>query len=218
MSIRILIADDHAVVREGLRMFLSADKELEVISEASNGAEAIRLARQSKPDVVLMDLLMPGTAGIAATAAIRRELPETEVIALTIVVEQSSVVKALQAGAIGYLLKDTEAADLRRAIHAAALHQAQLSSEAATRLVRRIRTNEKAAGLTDRETQVLRLLAQGHSNKQIATALDISEETVKTHVRSLLAKLNLPSPTQAALYAIRTGLASCDEDPRNSAD
>ncbi len=210
MSIRILIADDHAVVREGLRMFLSADKDLEVIAEASNGAEAIRLARESKPDVVLMDLLMPGTDGIAATTAIRQELPETEVIALTIVVEQASVVRALQAGAIGYLLKDTEAADLRRAIHAAALHQAQFSSQAATRLVRRIRTDEKSVGLTEREKQVLRLVATGQSNKQIATTLDISEETVKTHVRSLLAKLNLPSRTQAALYAVRTGIVSCD--------
>ncbi len=205
-AIRILIVDDHAVVREGLRMFLKADHGLQVVGEAGDGAEALRLACELQPDVVLMDLLMPGMDGVAATAAIRRELPQTEVIALTIVVEEAWVTRAVQAGAIGYLLKDTDAVDLRRAIRAAALHQSPLSLQAATRLVRHLGDPEPYATLTRRETAVLNLLARGYSNKEIARQLDISEETAKTHVRNLLAKLNVPSRTQAALYAVRTGL------------
>ncbi len=189
-------------------MFLRADKELEVVGEAANGADAIHLARQTHPDVVLMDLLMPGTDGITATAAIRTELPKSEVIVLTIVVEQASVVQALRAGAIGYLLKDTDAVDVRRAIHAAAMHQSPLSTQAATQLVRQVGESEPRVVLTPRETSVLQLVARGRTNKEIAKELHISEETVKTHVRNILAKLNLPSRTQAALYAVRVGLVS----------
>jgi two-component system, NarL family, response regulator LiaR len=206
MAIRVLIVDDHAVVREGLRMFLRADHDLEVVGEAANGAEALRLACELHPDVVLMDLLMPGMDGVAATAAIRRAMPEIEVVALTIAVEHAWVMRAMQAGAIGYLLKDTDAVDLRRAIRAAAMHQSSLSAQAATRLVREIGEPEPSPALTPRETAVLDLLAQGNSNKQIAQQLHISEETVKTHVRNVLAKLNVPSRTQAALYAVRSGL------------
>jgi DNA-binding NarL/FixJ family response regulator len=210
MSIRILIADDHSVVRQGLRMFLGLDPELEVVGEASDGAEALRLAHELKPDVVLMDMLMPVMDGIAATAAIRRELPDTEVIALTSVLEDASVVGAVRAGAIGYLLKDTEADELRRAIKAAAAGQVQLSPKAAARLMREVRVPDSPEALTERETDVLRLLAQGQSNKEIAQALSLSEKTVKTHVSNILSKLNVPSRTQAALYAVRIGLVSVD--------
>ena len=209
MAIQVLIADDHSVVRQGLRMFLSSDPELEIVGEARDGAEAVRLARQLRPDVVLMDLLMPVMDGIAATAAIRREVPDTEVVALTSVLEDAAVVDAVRAGAIGYLLKDTDAHELRRAIKAAAAGQVQLSPQAAARLLREVRTPEKSAEpLTERETDVLRLLAQGKSNKEIARELHIAEQTVKTHVSHVLDKLGVPSRTQAALYAIRVGLVS----------
>jgi len=207
VPIRVLIADDHSVVRQGLRMFLGADPELEIIGEARDGAEALKLASQLRPDVVLMDLLMPVMDGIRATAAIRRDMPDTEVVALTSVLEDNSVVDAIRAGAIGYLLKDTEAYELRRAIKAAAEGQVQLSPQVATRLLREVRTPDKSREpLTERETDVLRLLAQGNSNKEISQALNISEQTVKTHVSHILDKLGVPSRTQAALYAIRTGL------------
>jgi DNA-binding NarL/FixJ family response regulator len=158
-----------------------------------------------------MDLLMPVMDGIAATAAIRRELPDTEVVALTSVLEDAAVVEAVRAGAIGYLLKDTEAHELRRAIKSAAAGQVQLSPQAAARLMREVRTPERdAEALTERETDVLRLLAQGKSNKEIALQLNIGEQTVKTHVSHILDKLGVPSRTQAALYAIRIGLISSD--------
>ncbi|HLF29126.1 MAG TPA: response regulator transcription factor [Anaerolineae bacterium] len=210
MPIRILIVDDHSVVRQGLRMFLSLDPELEVVGEAADGAEGLRLARELLPDVVLMDVLMPVMDGIAATTAIRRELPDTEVIALTSVLEDASVVGAVRAGAIGYLLKDTEADELRRAIKAAAAGQVQLSPKAAARLMREVRVPESPEALTERETDVLRLLAGGQSNKEIAHTLGIAEKTVKTHVSNILSKLNMPSRTQAALYAVRIGLVSID--------
>jgi two-component system, NarL family, response regulator LiaR len=208
MTIRVLLADDHTVVRQGLRMFLSLDPELEVVGEASNGAEALQLARELLPDVVLMDLLMPVMDGITAIAAIRSELPDVEVIALTSVLEDASVVGAVRAGAIGYLLKDTEADELREAIKAAAAGQVQLSPRAATRLLREVRAPESPETLTERETDVLRLLAKGLSNKEIARELVIGEKTVKTHVSNILSKLGVPSRTQAALYAVRIGLVS----------
>jgi NarL family two-component system response regulator LiaR len=207
MPIQVLIADDHSVVRQGLRMFLSSDPDLEIVGEAANGAEAVRLAHQLHPDVVLMDLLMPVMDGIRATAAIRRELPDTEVVALTSVLGDDAVVDAVRAGAIGYLLKDTDSHELRRAIKAAAIGQVQLSPQAAARLLREVRAPEKSVDvLTEREKDVLQLLAQGNSNKEISRALNIAEQTVKTHVSHILNKLGTPSRTQAALYAIRIGL------------
>jgi len=210
MAIRVLIADDHSVVREGLRMFLGRDPELAVIGEAADGEEAVRLARQLRPDVVLMDLLMPLMDGIAATSAIRSELPETEVIALTSVLESAAVVGAVKAGAIGYLLKDTQAHELRRAIKAAAAGQVQLSPQASAYLVREVRAPETTGALTEREAEVLRLLAQGQSNKEIAQTLQIVEDTVKTHVKHILSKLGVQSRTQAALCAMRLGMLSAE--------
>jgi len=188
-------------------MFLGADPELEIVGEARDGAEALKMVHQLRPDVVLMDLIMPVMDGISATVAIRREAPETEVVALTSVLEDSSVVDAVRAGAIGYLLKDTEANELRRAIKAAAAGQVQLSPLVAMRLLREVRTPEKIReALTERENEVLRQLALGKSNKEITQILNIGEQTVKTHVSHILDKLGVPSRTQAALYAIRIGL------------
>ena len=208
MPIRVLIADDHSVVRQGLRMFLAADAEIEVVGEARDGAEALRLTRQLQPDVVLMDLLMPVMDGMKATATIRRELPDIEVVALTSMLEDRLVVEAIRSGAVGYLLKDTEAHELRRAIRAAAAGQVQLSPQVTARLVREVAAPEQPQPLTERETSVLRLLAQGQSNRDIARTLIIGEQTVKTHVAHILGKLGVSSRTQAALYAVRIGLAS----------
>jgi two-component system, NarL family, response regulator LiaR len=206
MPIRILLVDDHSVVRQGLRMFLGLDPELEVLAEASNGAEALQLARELRPDVVLMDLLMPVMDGVTAIGHLRRELPDTEVLALTSVLEDDKVVGAVRAGAIGYLLKDTQADELIRAIKGAAAGQAQLSRAAAERLMREVRAPESPEALTDRETDVLRLLATGQSNKEIARGLHINESTVKSHVSNILNKLGVQGRTQAALHAVRIGL------------
>ena len=211
MVIQVLLVDDHSVVREGLRMFLGRDPELVVVGEAADGAEAVHQARQLRPDVVLMDLLMPVMDGIAATAAIRSELPGTEIIALTSVLESESVVGAVKAGAIGYLLKDMQAAELRRAIKAAAAGQVQLSPQATAYLLRKVQAPETPEALTERETEVLRLLAAGQSNKEIARGLQIVEDTVKTHVRHILAKLGVQSRTQAVLCALRLGLISAGQ-------
>jgi DNA-binding NarL/FixJ family response regulator len=208
MTIRVLLVDDHSVVRQGLRMFLDLDPELEIVGEAANGAEGLKLARELQPDVVLMDMLMPVMDGITATGIIRKELPDVEVIALTSVLDDSSVFGAVRAGAIGYLLKDTEAEELNKAIKAAARGQVQLSPAAASRLVREVRAPDNPETLTERETDVLMLIAQGLSNKEIARDLSIGEKTVKTHVSNILGKLGVLSRTQAALQAVRMGLVS----------
>ena len=208
MTIRILLVDDHSVVRRGLRSFLKYDPELEVVGEAADGAQALSLAQELKPDVVLMDLVMPVMDGIAATAAIRRALPETEVLALTSVLEDASVVGAVRAGAIGYLLKDTQAKALCQAIKAAAAGQVQLTPKAAARLMQAVSAPGSPEALTERETEVLRLLAQGQSNKQIAHNLHNTEQTIKAHVSKIFSKLGVQSRTQATLYAIRIGLVS----------
>src|SRR5687768_5065912 len=211
MATRVLITDDHGVVRQGLRMFLSLDPEFEVVGEAENGREALAMARELQPDVVLMDLLMPVMDGISATEAIRKELPEVEVVALTSVLEDVSVTGAVRAGAIGYLLKDTDSDELSRAIKAAAEGRVHLAPEAAARLMREVRAPENPEALTDREAEVLKLVARGKANKQIAGALYVSEKTVKAHVSAILMKLGVQSRTQAALYAVRAGLVSMDE-------
>jgi DNA-binding NarL/FixJ family response regulator len=212
MPIRILIVDDHSVVRQGLRIFLKLEPEFEIVAEATNGQEALQLVSAVQPDVVLMDLLMPVMSGVEAIKAIKRDYPEVEVIALTSVLEDSVITDAIRAGAIGYLLKDTEADELIKAIKAAARGQIQLSPEVAERLLRDIRAPENPDQLTERETDVLRLLAQGKANKEIAASLFISETTVKTHVSNILMKLGVPSRTRAALYAIRIGLVSGGTD------
>jgi DNA-binding NarL/FixJ family response regulator len=212
MPIRLLLVDDHAVVRQGLRMFLKMDPDFEIIGEAVNGIQAVQMAHELKPDVVLMDLLMPGMNGVEATTIIRRELPDTEVIALTSVLEDSSVIGAVRAGAIGYLLKDTDAPELVKSIKAASEGQVQLSPKAAARLMREIRAPESPEKLTEREAEVLRLLAQGKANKEIALILSIGEKTVKTHVSNILSKLGVASRTQAALYAASIGMVELPKE------
>lgn len=211
MTIRILLADDHSVVRQGLRMFLSLDPELEIVGEAENGAEALQKAHELNPDVVLMDLLMPVMDGITAIGRLKSEMPEVEVIALTSVLDDGAVVGAVKSGATGYLLKDTQADELCRAIKAAAEGQVQLSPQAAARLVREVQAPQSPEPLTERETDVLRLLAQGQANKQIARSLQIGEQTVKTHVSNILSKLGVQSRTQAALHAVRVGLVPAEQ-------
>jgi DNA-binding NarL/FixJ family response regulator len=210
MTIKVIVADDYEVVRRGLRRFLTLDPELEIVGEAANGHEALELARRLKPDVVLMDLIMPGLDGITATTQIRRELPEVEVVALTSVVEDTAVTAMIQAGAIGYILKDSQPAELCQAIKAAAAGQVQLSPQAATFLLLQTRNHNQPAAsdltLTFRETEVLRLIAEGKANKEIAHLLNIGEETVKFHVSNLLDKLGVSSRTQAALYAVNSGI------------
>jgi DNA-binding NarL/FixJ family response regulator len=207
MTIRILITDDHLVVRQGLRLFLSDDPEMQVVGEAADGAQAVKLAQELKPDIVLMDMLMPVMDGITATAQIRSALPDTEVIAITSVLEDSAVIGAVKAGAIGYLLKDADPEELRTAIKAAAAGQVHLAPKAAARLMREVRAPDNPQSLTEREIDVLRLIAGGKANKEIAQALTIGEQTVKTHVSNILMKLGVQSRTQAALYAAQIGLA-----------
>jgi two-component system, NarL family, response regulator LiaR len=223
MAIRIVITDDHKVVRQGLRMFLELDPDLEVVGEAENGAQAVELAGSLAPDVVLMDILMPVMGGVEAIGIIRTRYPETEVVAMTSVLENAAVVGAVRAGAIGYLLKTTDADALCSAIRAAAAGQVQLAPEAAALLMREVQLPESSAvsgvdALTDRETDVLRLVAQGRANKEIASDLGIGEKTVKTHVSNVLAKLGVQSRTQAALYAARVGLVDPNEVGARSAD
>lgn len=204
--IDVLVVDDHWIVRQGLRLFLKDEPGLTVVGEAEDGEEAVRLASELRPDVVLMDILMPGLDGIEATARIKAEVPDVEVIALTSVLRDNSVSEAIQAGAIGYLLKDTNGAELVRAIRSAAEGKVQLSPEAATRLAREVRSPGHVEHLTEREAEILRLVARGLANKEIARQLSISEKTVKVHLNNVFGKLGVHSRTQAALHAIRAGM------------
>lgn len=207
MPVRVLLVDDHAVVRQGLKMFLALDPDLEIVGEARNGREALEQAERLAPDVVLMDLRMPEMDGLTAIRLLRERRPEIEVVALTSVLEDASVVGAIRAGAMGYLLKDTQAEELCRAIHAAAAGQVQLSPEAAARLMREVRApRSPLEGLSERELEVLGLLARGLTNRELAERLSITEKTVKSHVGSLMAKLGVSSRTQAALVAWQAGL------------
>jgi len=205
--IKVLVVDDHWVVRQGLRMYLEQESAITVVGEASDGGEAIELARRLRPDVVLMDILMPHVDGIEAITRIKAELPQVEVIALTSVLHGRRVSDAIQAGAVGYLIKDTRGDELVRAIHDAAEGRVHLSPEAATRLAKDLRQPESIKSLTERETSVLRLVAEGLANKEIARRLAISEKTVKAHLNNVFVKLDVHSRTQAALLAIRSGIA-----------
>ena len=215
-EIRVLVVDDHPVVRQGLRAFLESRPGIVVVGEAGDGATAVREAERLRPDVVLMDLVMPGLDGPAAIRAIRRGAPSARILVLTSFASDDQVVPAVQAGAAGYLLKDVEPAELETAIRT--LHQGEgvLHPRVAGRVMAELahgRTPLEA--LTPRELEVLRLLAQGLSNRQLASELVVSEKTVKTHVSSILAKLHLADRTQAALFAVRAGLGDPDGDHRS---
>ena len=207
--IRVLIVDDHGVVREGLRAFLDLQDGLEVVGEAADGRQALAQAERLRPDVILMDLVMPHLDGVGAMRELRRRMPEIRVVALTSFLDEERLLPAIQAGAAGYLLKDAEPAEVVRAVRAAHEGQAIIAPAAAARLVDAI---SQSAGpsphdrLTAREREVLELIANGRSNKLIALELGISEKTVKAHVGRVLAKLGVADRTQAALLAVRKGL------------
>jgi two-component system, NarL family, response regulator LiaR len=209
--VTILIADDHPVVRQGLRTFLDLQSDLSVVGEAETGAEAVTKVQELLPEVVLMDLVMPDLDGIEAARRIRDLSPSTKVIVLTSYAEDEKIFPAIKAGAAGYLLKDVEPAELAEGIRRVHRGEALLHPRIAARVMREI-TDEKADGevLTARELDVLRALAKGLSNKAIAEELVVSEKTVKTHVSNILAKLHLADRTQAALYAVRERLVELE--------
>jgi two-component system, NarL family, response regulator LiaR len=207
--IRVLIADDHAVVRQGLRTYLELQEDVEVVAEAADGEAAVLAAERHEPDVVLLDLAMPRLDGVAALAQLRERAPSARVLVLTSFGEDDRLFAALRGGAAGFLLKDTEPAELVRAIRTAHAGQAPLSPAVATRVVEQIANATRPRALdvlTPRELEVLRLIARGRSNKRIALELGVAEKTVKTHVGHVLAKLDLADRTQAALYAVREGV------------
>ncbi len=213
--VRVLIVDDHDLFRTGLASLLSTRTEVEVIAQASNGRMGVRLAGELEPDVVLMDLRMPDLGGHDATREIVQHRPSTRVVALTVLSEDADVAAALEAGACGFLAKDTPVEDVVVAVQAAAQGAAWLSPRAAEVVLSRLRARDPQIDrgdvsideLSARELDVLRLIAQGMENAEIADALHISPRTAKNHVSSILAKLGLPSRVQAAIYAVRRGLA-----------
>ena len=208
-KIRVMLVDDHNVVRSGLATFLKAYDDLELVGEARNGLEAVDICRQKKPDVILMDLMMPEMDGIAATRAILAETPDIKIIAMTSFEEEQLVKGVLAAGAISYLLKNVTSDELARAIREAVSGRSTLSPEAASALVHATRpTNQPSYDLTEREMEVLNLVVQGHSNQQIANSLVISVATVKAHISSILSKLGVSSRAEASAFAIKHKLVS----------
>jgi NarL family two-component system response regulator LiaR len=215
-SIRVLIADDHAVVREGLRALIGTEPGMEVVGEAQDGVEAVLKARSLQPDVILLDLVMPRQDGIEALAEIKRENPEARVVILTSFAEDDKVFAAIKAGALGYLLKDSSPQELLQAIRAVNQGESLLHPAIARKLIEELNrpSNLPRAEepLTRREVEVLSLVARGLSNQEIAETLVVSERTVRTHVSNILGKLHLANRTQAALYALREGLAELNSD------
>jgi DNA-binding NarL/FixJ family response regulator len=224
--ITILVVDDHAVVREGLRAFLGLQDGFEIVGEAADGEEALERAEQLDPDVILMDLVMPRRDGVSAMRQLKERAPRSRVVVLTSFLEDDRLLPALEAGAAGYLLKNSEPTELARAVRAAHAGEAIIDPTVAARLVHTLSERPPAdAGdttvlehLTGREREVLVLIARGRSNKRIALELGISEKTVKTHVGHLLAKLDVTDRTQAAVFAVQHGLAETNDDPGEHPD
>jgi NarL family two-component system response regulator LiaR len=215
--IRVLIADDHAILRKGIRALLSTESDIEVVGEACDGLETVTEAQVLRPDVILMDLVMPGMDGIEATRQITAAQPGVRVLVLTSFAADDKVFPAIKAGALGYILKDSGPAELVQAIHQVHQGQPSLEPSIALKLLQEVSHPPKQPPtldpLTERELEVLRLLAQGKSNREIADQLVITELTVRTHVSNILGKLHLASRTQAALYALKEGLAFLDDVP-----
>jgi NarL family two-component system response regulator LiaR len=218
----VLLVDDHAVVRQGLRMFIEMQSDLEVVGEGANGLEAVELAARLKPDVILLDLLMPQMDGVEATRRILEHDPQARVLILTSFGEDDKVFPAIRAGAQGYLLKDIQPRDLLQAIRETFQGKAQLHPDIARRLMAAVAGEAPASpasapalpkelqGLTEREREVLELIARGLTNREIAEKMVISEKTVKTHVSNLLDKLGLEDRTRAAIWALKHGFGSED--------
>ena len=207
--IRVLIVDDHAVVREGLRAFLQTQEGIEVAGEAADGREAVEASARLRPDVILMDLVMPELDGVAAMRVLRERVPDARVIVLTSFLDDDKLLPAIRAGAAGYLLKNAEPKELARAVRAAHAGEALLDPVVAARLVETLAADggmDPIDRLTPREREVLVLIGRGFPNKRIARELDVSEKTVKTHVGHVLAKLGVTDRTQAAVLAVRAGL------------
>jgi NarL family two-component system response regulator LiaR len=216
--IRVLIADDHAVVREGLRAFLALQEDVEVVGEAADGEEAVQAVARLEPDVALVDLVMPRVDGIEAIGRIRVQRPQTRVIVLTSFVDEDKMLPAVRAGAVGYLLKDVQPQDLVSAIRTVHGGGTLLHPTVVEELVREVSRDDEAPTsnpLTAREREVLALIARGRANKAIAFELGVAEKTVKTHVSNILGKLGLTDRTQAALYAVREGLVDAEPQPRS---
>jgi DNA-binding NarL/FixJ family response regulator len=205
-QIRVLLADDHQLVRAGLEQLLATAADMDVVATAVDGLEAVRLAEETKPDVVLMDLVMPGMGGVDATRRIVECCPGAAVVVLTSFSDQERILDALDAGAIGYLLKDVEPAQLLAGVRSAARGESPIDPKAARQLLR-ARGSRVSAGLTPREMEVLSLVRRGLANKQIARSLDISERTVKAHLTSAFQRIGVVDRVQAALWAERNGIA-----------
>lgn len=209
--ISVLIVDDHSVVRQGIRAFLQAQPDLHIVGEAASGAEAIRIAQEYVPDVVLMDLLMPGMNGVEATREVKRISPRTQVVVLTSYYEDEHIFPALRAGAISYTLKDIRPGELADIIRKAAQGESVLHPQIAARVIQEVREAKRTVpapflDLSERELEVLRLIAEGSSNAHIAEKLVLSEKTVKNHVSNILSKLHMADRTQAAVFAWQQGL------------
>jgi two-component system, NarL family, response regulator LiaR len=209
-AVRVLIADDHAIVREGLRTLISNEPGMALVGEAANGIEAVAQTRALHPDVVLMDLMMPHKNGLEAITEIKQENPEIRILVLTSFAEEDQVFPAIRAGALGYLLKDTSPQQLLQAIYDVSRGESSLHPSIALKLIRELNQPsdlpQAEQPLTEREVMVLKLVAQGLNNQEIADRLVITEWTVRTHVRNILGKLHLANRTQAALYALREGI------------
>ena len=221
-KIKLLLADDHRVVREGLSAILETKEEIQIVGEAKDGGEAVEQARQLLPDVILMDMRMPGMTGVEATRIIKREMPHIGIIALTMYDDQQHIFDLVRAGATGYLLKDSDSTEILAAIRAVSKGESLIHPSVASKILAEFSLLVEGKGkkksflehdLTEREISVLRLVAEGKTNKEIGNVLDLSEKTIKNHVRNIFQKLHIDTRTQAVILAIRKGIIDLEPHP-----